>query len=98
MVEDVYGIVLLGSECVFIGGMDVLYLFLYGDDKYKLLDIWNVFFGVVCILVESCILVVVVIIGYVLVGGCVLVLCCDYWVMVCSVDLLWLYVIGLNEV
>lgn len=98
MIDDVYGIVLFGSECIFSVGMDVLYLFGYGEDRYKLLDSWQVFFGVVCILVECCVLVVVVLIGYVLAGGCVLVLCCDYWVLVCSVDLVQLMVIGLNEV
>ncbi len=47
MAEDAHGIVLSGSERIFTGGMDVPHLLSHGDDKHKLLDTWNAFFGAV---------------------------------------------------
>ncbi len=54
------GIVLSGSERIFTGGMDVPHLLSHGDDKHKLLDTWNAFFGAVRTLAESRIPVVAV--------------------------------------
>ncbi|HEL4212273.1 TPA: enoyl-CoA hydratase/isomerase family protein [Stenotrophomonas maltophilia] len=98
MAEDAHGIVLSGSERVFTGGMDVPHLLSHGDDKHKLLDTWNAFFGAVRTLAESRIPVVAAITGHAPAGGCVLALCCDYRVMARSADPSRPYAIGLNEV
>ena len=63
MAEDAHGIVLSGSERIFTGGMDVPHLS-HGDDKHKLLDTWNAFFGAVRTLAESRIPVVAAITGH----------------------------------
>ena len=98
MAEDAHGIVLSGSERIFTGGMDVPHLLSHGDDKHKLLDTWNAFFGAVRTLAESRIPVAAALTGHSPAGGCVLALCCDYRVMARSVDPAKPYVIGLNEV
>lgn len=98
MNEEVRGIVLSGSERIFTGGMDVPYLLRHGDDKHKLLDSWQAFFGAARALAESRIPVVAALTGHSPAGGCVLALCCDYRVMARSVDPAKPYVIGLNEV
>ncbi|PSD50514.1 enoyl-CoA hydratase/isomerase family protein, partial [Stenotrophomonas maltophilia] len=98
MAEDAHGIVLSGSERIFTGGMDVPHLLSHGDDKHKLLDTWNAFFGAVRTLAESRIPVVAAITGHAPAGGCVLALCCDYRVMARSADPSRPYAIGLNEV
>ena len=64
MAEDAHGIVLSGSERIFTGGMDVPHLLSHGDDKHKLLDTWNAFFGAVRTLAESRIPVVAAITGH----------------------------------
>src|SRR5690606_33997831 len=53
MAEDVQGVVLSGSERIFTGGMDVPYLLRHGEDKHKLLDSWQAFFGAARTLAES---------------------------------------------
>ena len=93
MAEDAHGIVLSGSERVFTGGMDVPHLLSHGDDKHKLLDTWNAFFGAVRTLAESRIPVVAAITGHAPAGGAVLAIMCDYRVMARGA-----YRIGLNEV
>ncbi|MCD9087496.1 enoyl-CoA hydratase/isomerase family protein [Stenotrophomonas sp. SY1] len=98
MTDDVHGIVLSGSERIFTGGMDVPYLLRHGQDKHKLLDSWQAFFGAARTLAESRIPVVAALTGHSPAGGCVLALCCDYRVMARSVDPAKPYVIGLNEV
>lgn len=96
--EDVQGVVLSGSERVFTGGMDVPYLLGHGDDRHKLMDSWQAFFGAARTLAECRIPVVAALTGHSPAGGCVLALCCDYRVMARSVDPAKPYVIGLNEV
>ncbi len=98
MAEDAHGVILSGSERVFTGGMDVPHLLSHGDDKHKLLDSWNAFFGAVRTIAESRIPVVAAITGHAPAGGCVLALCCDYRVMARSTDPARPYGIGLNEV
>lgn len=98
MTEEVQGIVLSGSERIFTGGMDVPYLLHHGEDKHKLLDSWQAFFGAARALAESRIPVVAALTGHSPAGGCVLALCCDYRVMARSADPAKPYVIGLNEV
>lgn len=98
MAEDAHGVILSGSERIFTGGMDVPQLLSHGDDKHKLLDSWNAFFGAVRTIAESRIPVVAAITGHAPAGGCVLSLCCDYRVMARSVDPTRPYAIGLNEV
>ena len=97
MAEDAHGIVLSGSERIFTGGMDVPHLLSHGDDKHKLLDTWNAFFGAVRTLAESRIPVVAAITGHAPAGGCVLALCCDYRIMARSPDPARPFAIGLNE-
>lgn len=97
MAEDAHGIVLSGSERIFTGGMDVPHLLSHGDDKHKLLDTWNAFFGAVRTLAESRIPVVAAITGHAPAGGCVLALCCDYRVMARSADPARPYAIGLTK-
>ena len=96
--DDVQGVVLSGSERVFTGGMDVPYLLGHGDDRQKLMDSWQAFFGAARALAESRIPVVVALTGHSPAGGCVLALCCDYRVMARSADPAKPHVIGLNEV
>ncbi|SBV35231.1 putative enoyl-CoA hydratase [uncultured Stenotrophomonas sp.] len=98
MADDVQGVVLSGSERIFTGGMDVPYLLRHGEDKHKLLDSWQAFFGAARTLAESRIPMVAALTGHSPAGGCVLALCCDYRVMARSVDPAKPYVIGLNEV
>lgn len=98
MAEDAHGVILSGSERIFTGGMDVPHLLSHGDDKHKLLDSWNAFFGAVRTIAESRIPVVAAITGHAPAGGCVLSLCCDYRVMARSTDPARPYGIGLNEV
>jgi len=96
--DDVQGVVLSGSERVFTGGMDVPYLLGHGDDRQKLMDSWQAFFGAARALAESRIPVVAALTGHSPAGGCVLALCCDYRVMARSADPAKRHVIGLNEV
>ena len=98
MADDVQGVVLSGSERIFTGGMDVPYLLRHGEDKHKLLDSWQAFFGATRTLAESRIPVVAALTGHSPAGGCVLALCCDYRVMARSIDPAKPFVIGLNEV
>ena len=98
MAEDAHGVILSGGERIFTGGMDVPHLLSHGDDKHKLLDSWNAFFGAVRTIAESRIPVVAAITGHAPAGGCVLSLCCDYRVMARSTDPARPYGIGLNEV
>ena len=98
MTDDVHGIVLSGSERIFTGGMDVPHLLSHGDDKRKLMDSWQAFFGAARVLAESRVPVVAALTGHSPAGGCVLALCCDYRVMARSADPEKPYVIGLNEV
>ncbi|WP_314101799.1 enoyl-CoA hydratase/isomerase family protein [uncultured Stenotrophomonas sp.] len=98
MAEDAHGIILSGSERIFTGGMDVPHLLSHGEDKHKLLDSWNAFFGAVRTIAQSRIPVVAALTGHAPAGGCVLALCCDYRVMARSVDPAKPYGIGLNEV
>ncbi|MGX9720653.1 enoyl-CoA hydratase/isomerase family protein [Stenotrophomonas acidaminiphila] len=98
MAEDVQGVVLSGSERVFTGGMDVPYLLRHGEDRQRLLDSWQAFFGAARTLAESRIPVVAALTGHSPAGGCVLALCCDYRVMARSTDPARPIVIGLNEV
>lgn len=98
MTDDVHGIVLSGSERIFTGGMDVPHLLSHGDDKRKLMDSWQAFFGAARVLAESRVPVVAALTGHSPAGGCVLALCCDYRVMARSADPAKPYVIGLNEV
>lgn len=98
MAEDAHGVILSGGERIFTGGMDVPHLLSHGDDKHKLLDSWNAFFGAVRTIAESRIPVVAAITGHAPAGGCVLSLCCDYRVMARSTDPTRPYGIGLNEV
>jgi len=96
--DDVHAIVLSGAPHVFSGGLDVPYLMSHGDDRHKLLDSWQAFFGAAKTLAECRIPVVAAITGHSPAGGCVLALCCDYRVMARSVDPAKPYAIGLNEV
>lgn len=98
MADDVQGVVLSGSERIFTGGMDVPHLLGHGNDRHKLLDSWQAFFGAARVIAESRIPVVAALTGHSPAGGCVLALCCDYRVMARSVDPAKPYVIGLNEV
>ncbi|KAF1055439.1 MAG: putative enoyl-CoA hydratase echA17 [Stenotrophomonas maltophilia] len=98
MAEDAHGVILSGSERIFTGGMDVPHLLSHGDDKHKLLDSWNAFFGAVRTVAERRIPVVAALTGHAPAGGCVLALCCDYRVMARSADPARPYAIGLNEV
>lgn len=91
--EDVQGVVMSGSERVFTGGMDVPYLLGHGDDRQKLMDSWQAFFGAARTLAESRIPVVAALTGHSPAGGCVLALCCDYRVMAEGP-----FRIGLNEI
>lgn len=98
MSDDVHGVVLSGGERIFTGGMDVPHLLSHGDDRHKLLDSWQAFFGAARTLAESRIPIVAALTGHSPAGGCVLALCCDYRVMARSVDAAKPYLIGLNEV
>lgn len=98
MSDDVHGIVLSGSERIFSAGMDVPHLLGHGDDKHKLLDSWQAFFGAVRTLAECRVPVVAALTGHAPAGGCVLALCCDYRIMARSIDPARPYAIGLNEV
>ncbi len=98
MAEDVHGLVISGSERIFTAGMDVPHLLSHGEDKHRLLDSWQAFFGAVRTLAESRIPVVAALTGHAPAGGCVLALCCDYRIMARSVDPAQPYAIGLNEV
>ncbi len=98
MAEDVQGVVLSGSERVFTGGMDVPYLLRHGEDRQRLMDSWQAFFGAARTLADSRIPVVAALTGHSPAGGCVLALCCDYRVMARSVDPAKPHLIGLNEV
>lgn len=98
MSDDVHGVVLSGSERIFTGGMDVPHLLSHGEDRHKLLDSWQAFFGAARTLAESRIPVVAALTGHSPAGGCVLALCCDYRVMARSADPAKPYLIGLNEV
>ena len=97
MADDVQGVVLSGSERIFTGGMDVPYLLRHGEDKHKLLDSWQAFFGIARTLAESRIPVVAALTGHSPAGGCVLALCCDYRIMARSLDPARPFAIGLNE-
>ena len=97
MADDVQGVVLSGSERIFTGGMDVPYLLRHGEDKHKLLDSWQAFFGAARTLAESRIPVVAALTGHSPAGGCVLALCCDYRIMARSEDASRPFRIGLNE-
>ncbi|MGE8234317.1 MAG: enoyl-CoA hydratase/isomerase family protein, partial [Stenotrophomonas sp.] len=72
MTDDVHGIVLSGSERIFTGGMDVPHLLSHGDDKRKLMDSWQAFFGAARVLAESRVPVVAALTGHSPAGGCVL--------------------------
>ncbi|WP_411850284.1 enoyl-CoA hydratase/isomerase family protein [Stenotrophomonas sp. LGBM10] len=98
MTDDVHGIVLSGSERIFSAGMDVPHLLGHGEDKHKLLDSWQAFFGAVRTLAECRVPVVAALTGHAPAGGCVLALCCDYRVLARSADPAQPTVIGLNEV
>lgn len=76
---------------MFFVGVDVLVLM--GCECSEVCVFWCEFFVVCVVLVCLLVLVVVVIIGYSLVGGVVLLLFCDYCVMVEG-----LFKIGFNEV
>ena len=90
MAEDVQGVVLSGSERVFTGGMDVPYLLRHGEDRQRLMDSWQAFFGAARTLADSRIPVVAALTGHSPAGGCVLALR--------SADPAKPYLIGLNEV
>ena len=96
--DDMHAIVLSGAPHVFSGGLDVPYLMSHGEDRHKLLDSWQAFFGAAKTLAECRIPVVAAITGHSPAGGCVLALCCDYRVMARSIDPAKPYAIGLNEV
>jgi len=98
MADDVHGIVLSGSERIFSAGMDVPHLLSHGEDKHKLLDSWQAFFGAVRTLAECRVPVVAALTGHAPAGGCVLALCCDYRIIARSPDAAHPTVIGLNEV
>ncbi|WP_253189412.1 enoyl-CoA hydratase-related protein, partial [Stenotrophomonas sp. MB339] len=66
--------------------MDVPHLRSDGDDKHKLLDTWNAFFGAVRTLADSRIPVVAAVTGHAPSCGCVLALCCSYRVMARGAD------------
>ena len=98
MADDVHGLVLSGSERIFSAGMDVPHLLGHGEDRHKLLDSWQAFFGAVRTLAECRVPVVAALTGHAPAGGCVLALCCDYRIMARSADPAQPTVIGLNEV
>ncbi|MCL7714344.1 enoyl-CoA hydratase/isomerase family protein [Stenotrophomonas mori] len=98
LADDVQGVVLSGSERIFTGGMDVPYLLGHGEDRKRLADSWQAFFGAARMLAESRVPVAAALTGHSPAGGCVLALCCDYRVMARSVDPAKPYLIGLNEV
>lgn len=96
--DDVHGIILSGSERIFSAGMDVPHLLSHGQDRHKLMDSWQAFFGAVRTIADSRVPVVAALTGHAPAGGCVLALCCDYRIMARSVDPARPYTIGLNEV
>jgi len=96
--DDAHAIVLSGAPHIFSGGLDVPYLLSHGDDRAKLFDSWQAFFGAAKTLAEARIPVVAAITGHSPAGGCVLALCCDYRIMARSADAARPYAIGLNEV
>ncbi len=98
MADDVHGVVLAGGERIFSAGLDVPHLMSHGDDRDRLLDSWNAFFGVARTLADSRVPVVAALTGHAPAGGCVLALCCDYRVMARSPDPASPFAIGLNEV
>lgn len=96
--DDVQGIVLSGAAGIFSAGMDVPHLIAHGDDRARLLESWQAFFGAVRAIGHSRIPVVVAISGHCPAGGCVLSLAADYRIMAASGDAERPYRIGLNEV
>lgn len=96
--DDMHAIVLSGAPHIFSGGLDVPYLLSHGNDRARLLDSWQAFFGAAKTLAETRIPVVAALTGHSPAGGCVLALCCDYRIMARSVDPSRPYAIGLNEV
>ena len=96
--DDVQGIVISGNDGLLTAGMDVPHLMSHGDDRQKLLESWQAFFGAVRAIGNSRIPVVMAIGGHCPAGGCVLSLAADYRIMARSVDHTRPYRIGLNEV
>ena len=96
--DGVQGIVLSGGEGIFSAGMDVPELMAHGDDRARLLQSWQAFFGAVRAIGHSRIPVAVAIGGHCPAGGCVLSLAADYRIMATSSDAARPFRIGLNEV
>ena len=96
--DHVQGIVISGNDGLLTAGMDVPHLMSHGDDREKLLESWQAFFGAVRAIGNSRIPVVMAIGGHCPAGGCVLSLAADYRIMARSVDPARPYRIGLNEV
>ena len=96
--DGVQGIVLSGGEGIFSAGMDVPELMAHGDDRARLLQSWQAFFGAVRAIGHSRIPVAVAIGGHCPAGGCVLSLAADYRIMAASSDAARPFRIGLNEV
>lgn len=96
--DDVQGLVISGGAGIFSAGMDVPHLMAHGDDRGRLMESWQAFFGAVRAIGHSRIPVVMAIGGHCPAGGCVLSLAADYRIMAASNDDARPYRIGLNEV
>jgi len=96
--EGARAIVLSGGDKVFSAGLDVPYLLSLGEDRARLREAWEAFFGACGSLARSPVPVVAAIGGHNPAGGCVLALCCDYRIMARSPDPAKAFRIGLNEV
>lgn len=96
--DDVQGILLSGGDRILSAGMDVPALLGYGEDRMRVLETWQAFFGAVRAIGYSRIPLAVAIIGHCPAGGCVLSLAADYRVMSRSPDPAQPLRIGLNEV
>lgn len=96
--DDVQGILISGGDRILSAGMDVPALLGFGDDRERVLDTWQAFFGAVRAIGHSRIPVAMAIIGHCPAGGCVLSLAADHRVMSRSPDADKPLRIGLNEV
>lgn len=96
--DDVQGLIISGNDGLLTAGMDVPHLMSHGDDRTRLLESWQAFFGAVRAIGTSRMPVVMAIGGHCPAGGCVLSLAADCRIMARSVDHTRPYRIGLNEV